>query len=262
MTAVSESIDSVRLDVSRLHRSLGGRPVLRDVEFHVEPGEVFAIMGPSGSGKSVLLRHLIGLEEPDSGEIRIENQSIRHPAVRNRYRLAMVFQSGALLHSLTVAQNVGLYLCEHQLKPAAEIERIVRQSLALVGLQGVEKQYPAELSGGMKKRAAIARSLVVNPQLILYDEPTSELDPLMAATVGDAIEKLNQRTGVTSILVTHERELAFRLADRIAVIRDGAILRIGTPATLSADSDPFLKDFLGAGRLARHNQPTRYEKFS
>lgn len=252
MTAVSESTNGVRLEVSGLRRSFGGRPVIRDVSFQVDPGEVFVLMGPSGSGKSVLLKHLIGLEEPDGGEIRIENQSIQNPAVRNQYRLAMVFQSGALLSSLTVAQNVGLYLSEHRIRPTKEIEQIVRRSLALVGLRGVEDQYPAELSGGMIKRAAIARALVVEPQLILYDEPTSELDPLTAAKVGDEMEKLNHRSGVTSIVVTHDRELAFRIADRIAVIQEGRILRIGTPAKIHEDADPFLQKFLLAG-----NNPLR-----
>lgn len=257
MTAVSKSGNGVRLEVSGLWRSFGGRAVIQDVSFRVDPGEVFVLMGPSGSGKSVLLRHLIGLEEPDGGEIRIENRSIQNPAVRSRYRLAMVFQSGALLNSLTVSQNVGLYLREHRICPAAEIEQIVRHNLALVGLRGVENQYPAELSGGMIKRAAIARALVANPQLILYDEPTSELDPLMAAKVGDEIEKLNHRSGVTSIVVTHDRELALRIADRIAVIQEGRILRIGAPAEIRGDSDPFLQKFLLAGgnspRKSNHN---------
>ena len=247
MTAVSESSNGVRLEVSGLRRSFSGRPVIQDVSFHVDPGEVFVLMGPSGSGKSVLLKHLIGLEKPDGGEIRIENRSIQNPAVRNQYRLAMVFQSGALLSSLTISQNVGLYLREHRIRPAKEIEQIVRRALALVGLQGVEDQYPAELSGGMIKRAAIARALVVNPQLLLYDEPTSELDPLMAAKISEEIEKLNRRSGVTSIVVTHDRELAFRIAHRIAVIQNGRILRIGSTAEIREDANPFLQKFLLAG---------------
>lgn len=247
MTAVLESMNGVRLEVSGLRRSFGGRPVIRDVSFQVDPGEVFVLMGPSGSGKSVLLKHLIGLEKPGGGEIRIENRSIQNPAVRSQYRLAMVFQSGALLSSLTVAQNVGLYLREHRIRPEEEIEPIVRRSLALVDLRGVEDQYPAELSGGMIKRAAIARALVINPQLILYDEPTSELDPLTAAKVGDEMEKLNHRSGVTSIVVTHDRELAFRIADRIAFIQEGRILRIGAPVEIRDDPDPFLQKFLHAG---------------
>ena len=247
MTAVLESMNGVRLEVSGLRRSFGGKPVIQDVSFQVDPGEVFVLMGPSGSGKSVLLKHLIGLERPDGGEIRIENRSIQNLAVRSQYRLAMVFQSGALLNSLTVAQNVGLYLREHRIRPAKEIDPIVRRSLALVGLQGAENQYPAELSGGMIKRAAIARALVIDPQLILYDEPTSELDPLTAAKVGDEMEKLNHRNGVTSVVVTHDRELAFRIADRIAFIQEGRILRIGAPAEIRDDPDPFLQKFLFAG---------------
>jgi phospholipid/cholesterol/gamma-HCH transport system ATP-binding protein len=141
-------------------------------------------MGPSGSGKSVLLKHIIGLLEPDSGEVLIEGESIATPGIRDKYRMGMVFQSGALLTSLNVAENVGIYLAEHQSKPPAEIGRIVSAQLEAVGLKGVEEQMPNELSGGMQKRVAIARALVIDPQLILFDEPTSELDPLMAAVVG------------------------------------------------------------------------------
>src|ERR1039457_4143533 len=135
-------------------------------------------MGPRGSGKTVLLKHLIGLEEPDAGEILIEGQPIQSPEVMRKYRMAMVFQSGGLLNSLTVGENVGLYLTEHRLKPMEEIARIVSEKLEVVGLKGAEEKMPSELSGGMKKRVAIARALVIEPRLILYDEPTSELDPL------------------------------------------------------------------------------------
>ncbi len=149
-------------------------------------------MGPSGSGKSVLLKHIIGLLRPDAGEILIEGESIQNPAVRDNYRMAMVFQSAALLTSLTVGENVGLYLTEHQLKPPAEIEAIVARALEAVGLKGLEDRAPAELSGGMQKRVAIARALVVEPQLVLFDEPTSELDPLMAVTIGEEILQLER----------------------------------------------------------------------
>src|SRR5262249_6942519 len=156
----------------------------------------------------ILLKSIIGLVEPDEGEIFIDGNSIRTTDVAAKYRLAMVFQSGALLNSLTVGENVGLYLSEHQLKPPAEIARIVAENLDIVGLAGQEAKMPGELSGGMKKRVAIARALVIEPQLILYDEPTSELDPLSALTIGEEIVNLRKKLQVTSIVVSHDRELA------------------------------------------------------
>src|ERR1044071_3969047 len=195
----------VRVTVRGLRRSFDGQPVLMGLDFEVERGEVFVVMGPSGSGKSVLLRHIIGLEIPDEGEILIEGESIQSPGVMDKYRMAMVFQSGALLNSLTVGENVGLYLSEHQLKPPEEIDRIVKKKLEIVGLKGQDGRSPGELSGGMKKRVAIARALVIEPQLILYDEPTSELDPLISVTIAEEIVRLKERIGVTSIVVSHER---------------------------------------------------------
>jgi len=183
---------------------------------------------------------------PDAGEILIESQSIQNRAVRNQYRMAMVFQSGALLNSMTVGENVGLYLAEHGLKAPAEIDVIVARVLESVGLKGLENRAPSELSGGMQKRVAIARALVVEPQLVLFDEPTSELDPLMAVTVGEEILRLNERTGATSILVTHDRELAFATAHRIAMINEGRILFIGTAQEVQRSTDPIVQRFIRA----------------
>src|SRR5438874_3230150 len=218
----------VRVTVRGLRRIFDGQHVLKGLNFEVDRGEIFVVMGPSGSGKSVLLKHIIGLETPDEGELLIEGESIQNPGVMDKYRMAMVFQSGALLNSLTVGENVGLYLAEHRLKPPKEIERISDEKLELLGLKNVKDRNPSELSGGMKKRVAIARALVIDPQLILYDEPTSELDPLMTVTIGEEILSLKSRIHVTSLVVTHDRDLAFRVADRIAVINKCKILAIGT----------------------------------
>ena len=159
----------------------------------------------------------------------------------------MVFQSGGLLNSLTVAENVGLYLSEHQLKPTAEIARIVAEKLAAVRLEpSVAAKYPTELSGGMRKRVAIARALVTDPQLVLFDEPTSELDPLVALAIGREIVGLNHRTGATIVVVTHDRDLAFGIADRIAFLDGGEIAAIGTPAEMRASRHPLLQQFLAA----------------
>ena len=220
--------------------------MLDSVSFDVEPAEVFVIMGPSGGGKSVLLRHIIGLEPPDAGEIRIQGEPVCCGEVMQKYRLAMVFQSGALLNSLTVGENVGLYLAEHRLKPPDEIARIVSEKLDVVGLAGSEDKMPAELSGGMRKRVALARALVVEPQLILYDEPTSELDPVSAAVIAREIVMLNRRIGVTSLVVTHDLQLAFGIARRIAVMMHGRIVTIGTPDEIRNSRQPEVTRFLNA----------------
>ena len=236
----------VGVQVRGLCKSFGSKPVLKGVSFEVQPGEIFVIMGPSGSGKSVLLKHVIGLEQPDEGEILIEGQPVQSAGVMDRFRLAMVFQAGALFNSLTVGENVGLYLSEHRLKPPEEIARIVGEKLELVGLKGAEDRLPSELSGGMKKRVAIARALVIEPQLILYDEPTSELDPLSAVVIAEEIVRLRQRIGATSLVVSHDRDLAFGVADRMAVIHEGSILTVGTPDEIKQFRDPLVQRFLNA----------------
>ena len=242
----SQTRRGVTLEVRNLRKTYAGDEVLKGVSFLVKPGEIFVIMGPSGSGKTVLLKQIIGLETPDQGEILVENEPLLGDGVIEKYRMAMVFQSGALLNSLTVGENVGLYLSEHRLKSPQEISRIVAEKLEIVGLAGEEDRFPGELSGGMRKRVAIARSLVIEPQLILYDEPTSELDPLMAVTIAEEIVNLNQRTGATSVVVSHDRGLAFGIATRIAVMRDGEIVFIGTPEEVQGRNDPFLQKFLRA----------------
>src|SRR5712692_2412056 len=246
MNGAASNQTGVSVQVRGLRKGYNGQEVLKGLDFDVKPGEIFVIMGPSGSGKSVLLRHLIGLEEPDAGEILVEGKPIQSPEVTSQYRMAMVFQSGALLNSLTVGENVGLYLAEHRLKPPEEIARIVAESLDLVGLKGTEDKMPSDLSGGMKKRVAIARALVIEPQLILYDEPTSELDPLSAVVIAEEILHLKKRIHVTSLVVSHDRDLAFGVADRIAVINDGRILAIGTPEDVKRKPDPLIQKFLNA----------------
>jgi phospholipid/cholesterol/gamma-HCH transport system ATP-binding protein len=246
MNTASPTQQGVGVQVRGLCKSFNGNEVLKGVDFQVNPGEIFVLMGPSGSGKSVLLKHVIGLEEPDAGEILIDGQSIQSPEVMDRYRLAMVFQSSALLNSLTVGENVGIYLAEHRLKSPEEIAQIVSEKLEVVGLKDTEDKMPNELSGGMKKRVAIARALVIEPQLILYDEPTSELDPLSSVVIAEEIVKLNERIHVTSLVVSHDRDLAFGVADRIAVISEGRILAIGTPGDVKRNTDPRVQHFLNA----------------
>src|SRR6478735_7497979 len=243
MNPPAPQIQGVTVQARGVRRNFGAQEVLKGIDLEVRPGEIFVIMGPSGSGKSVLLRHIIGLEQPDAGEILINGESVHSTEVASKYRMAMVFQSGALLNSLTVGENVGLYLTEHQSKPPEEIKKIVSEKLELVGLKGQEDRLPSELSGGMKKRVAIARALVIEPQLILYDEPTSELDPLSAVVIGEEIVNLNRQIHVTSIVVSHDRDLAFGIADRIAFIHEGKILAVATPDELKHSSEPVIQKF-------------------
>lgn len=254
-TPPSSNQIGIGVQIRGLRKSFNGHEVLKGLDLEVNAGEIFVLMGPSGSGKSVLLKHVIGLEQPDAGEILIEGKPIQSSNVLDEYRLAMVFQSGALLNSLSVGENVGLYLAEHRLKPPEEIHQIVVEKLESVGLKGAEDKMPSELSGGMKKRVALARALVIEPQLILYDEPTSELDPLSSVMIAEEIVKLNQRIRVTSLVVSHDRDLAFGVADRIAVINDGSILAIGTPEEIKNSQDPLVRDFLNA-KFVRHHSET------
>jgi phospholipid/cholesterol/gamma-HCH transport system ATP-binding protein len=246
MNAAPTQLENVSVEVRDLRKSFGRLEVLKGVSFKVHPGEIFVIMGPSGGGKSVLLRHIIGLEMPDAGDILIQNEPADGKGIRDKYRMALVFQSAALLTSLSVGENVGLYLAEHQLKTPDEIAAIVAQKLEAVGLKGLEDRAPNELSGGMQKRVAIARALVMEPHLFLFDEPTAELDPPMAVTIDEEILKLKNRTHATSIIVTHDRTLAFSLADRVAMFMDGQILFIGTPDEVKRHADPRVQGFINA----------------
>jgi phospholipid/cholesterol/gamma-HCH transport system ATP-binding protein len=246
MSASPNQLENVSVEVRSLRKSFGDLEVLKGISFKVNPGEIFVIMGPSGSGKSVLLRHIIGLERPDAGDILIQGEPAEGARMGNKYRMAMVFQSAALLTSLSVGENVGLYLTEHSLKTPVEIAAIVARQLEAVGLKGLEDRVPGELSGGMQKRVAIARALVMEPQLFLFDEPTAELDPPMAVTIDEEILKLKTRTHATSIVVTHDRTLAFSLADRVAMIMDGQILFVGSPDEVKRHADPRIQEFINA----------------
>jgi phospholipid/cholesterol/gamma-HCH transport system ATP-binding protein len=247
MNPDSAKPQGVSLSVRGLCKSYNGVEVLKDIDFEVKAGEIFVIMGPSGCGKSVLLRQLMGLEEPDEGEVLIAGQPIQAPDVTTRYRVAMVFQSGALLTSMTVGENVGFYLTEHHLKSPGEIADIIAKDLEQVGLKGAENKMPDELSGGMRKRVAIARALAVEPQLILYDEPTSELDPVSSVNIAGDIVKLNDRIHATTLVVSHDRDLAFGIGNRIAMLDGGRIVAIGTPDEIKRNANPQVQQFLNAG---------------
>src|SRR6478736_6901272 len=218
--------------VKNLTKTFGRSTVLRDINLEIKPGEIFCIMGPSGSGKSVLLKHIAGLERATSGEVRIGEYDAADPATREKVHLALVFQAGALFNSLTVYDNLALYLREHRMAKEPGIRERVMNALSILSLEKAVNKFPSELSGGMKKRVAIARALVMEPQLLLYDEPTSELDPVMSATISEIIASLREEYHVTTIVVSHDRDLALAIADRVGIIMDGKLIFLGPPSEL------------------------------
>ena len=234
----------VTVSVSDVGKSYGDQRVLTDISFDVKPGEIFVIMGPSGSGKSVLLRHIAGLERPTAGNITINGDNPTVAETRNRFALALVFQSGALFNSLSVYDNLALYPLEHSLGSKKETRERVMRALRILSIENAAHKLPADLSGGMRKRVAIARALVMEPQLLLYDEPTSELDPIMAATIAEIIATLKEEYAVTSIVVSHDRDLSLTIADRVALLNHGKLVTIATPTELKASTHPIITEFL------------------
>ncbi len=239
-----------------VHKAFGAKKVLEGVSIDIRRGETMVVLGGSGSGKSVLLRHIIGLHRPDKGRVVVDGEDIvgmdEEDLVPIRKKVAMLFQGGALFDSMTVAENVGYGLHEHTDLEDAEIDGIVRHKLGLVELEeGVETLMPSELSGGMRKRVALARSIAMDPQCILYDEPTTGLDPVIANAINDLIRGLQERLKVTSVVVTHDIQSAFFVGDRIAFLHEGRMLFVGTVAEARGSAEPRLRHFLSGGRTER-----------
>ena len=235
---------AVDVSVESLSKKFGSFEVLRNISFRVEAGEIFVLMGPSGSGKSVLLKHIVGLELPTSGKVLVDGRDAAAEATRENVRMALVFQAGALFNSMSVYDNLALYPREHRVGNEAGIREKVMRALQILSLENAVQKFPSELSGGMKKRVAIARALVMEPQLMLYDEPTSELDPVMSATITEIIATLKEQYHVTSIVVSHDRDLALGIAERIGILMGGRIVFLGPPSELQAPKDPRVADFL------------------
>lgn len=237
-------VEPVSVTVNKLSKSFGNQQVLKDVSLEVKPGEIFVLMGPSGSGKSVLMRHLVGLMKGDSGEVLVGDEPAHLQSTQDRYRTAMVFQAGALFNSMTVYDNLALYPREHRLYDEDTIREKVETVMRALSIEGAGKKIPAELSGGMKKRVAVARAIIMEPQLILYDEPTSELDPILAATTSELIATISRETKATSLVVTHDRDLALAIADHVALLMGGNLVFRGSPEELRESEDPQVREFL------------------
>jgi len=236
------------IEIIDLHKSFGDNKVLDGVNLTINKGETTTIIGRSGVGKSVLLKHIIGLVKPDEGKILIDGEDItlykNEKLVKLRHRFGMLFQSSALFDSMTVEENVGLGLREHTKLPEEEIREIVREKLRLVGLSGVENSKPAELSGGMKKRVGLARAIAMNPEYILYDEPTTGLDPIMADAINYLIIRMKNELNITSIAVTHDIVSAYKISSRIAMIYEGKIIFVGSPEEVKNTDDPIVRQFV------------------
>lgn len=236
------------IEVRNLDKSFGTKPVLRGTNLTISPGESLAVIGQSGCGKSVLLKHFIGLLKPDAGEVIVEGEDIWRVSQQRLYEIrqkfGILFQAAALFDSMTVSENISLGLREHTSMDNGEIERRVADCLAMVGLPGTEDLKPAELSGGMKKRVGLARAIAMKPRYVLYDEPTTGLDPIAADAINDLIIRLNEQLKVTTVVVTHDIVSTYKVADRIVMLHDGKVIYSGTPAETRKTDNPIVRQFI------------------
>jgi phospholipid/cholesterol/gamma-HCH transport system ATP-binding protein len=236
------------IEIKNIKKSFDDNKVLQGVNLTINKGETLVIIGQSGCGKSVLLKHIIGLMTPDEGEVLIEGANLAKMKMKELYKLrakfGFLFQGAALFDSMNVEENVGLSLKENTRMKPSDIKRIVAEKLELVGLPGTEKMRPSDLSGGMKKRVSLARSLATDPEYMLYDEPTTGLDPVMSDAIDDLIKELSDKLKVTSVVVTHDIFSVYDVADKVAMMHDGKIYFHGTPKELVETKDELIRSFL------------------
>ena len=236
------------IEVRDLKKRFGTHPILDGVSFRIEKGESVVIIGRSGGGKSVLLKHLIGLLKPDAGQVLIEGEDIVHmnerQLLRVRHKFGMLFQSAALFDSMTVAENVGFAFRRDRSLPEKEIRRKVAEVLEMVDLPGTEEKKPSELSGGMKKRVGLARAIIYQPRIVLYDEPTTGLDPVVSDSIDQLILRVRDRLDVTTVVVTHDMRSTRRLGQRIMMLHNQRIYATGTPDEIFNSQDPVVRRFI------------------
>lgn len=241
------------IELIDIHKSFGPHQVLRGVNLSVEKGESMTVIGGSGSGKSVLMKHIIGLLFPDRGRVTIDGQELNKLDDEGlnefRKKFGMLFQGAALFDSLSVWENVGFSLKQHTKLSDKEIRKIATEKLALVGLKDIEDKMPADLSGGMKKRVGLARAIAMDASIILYDEPTTGLDPISADAINDLIIDLRKKLGVTSVAITHDMQSAYKISDRIAMLYKGEIQEIGTPEQIKKTTNPIVRQFISGSAV-------------
>ena len=238
-----------------LNKSFKSQQVLRDLNLTISSGQTTVIIGQSGGGKSVLLKHIMGLIRPDSGEVWIDREELNRLKERELYRVrkrfGMLFQEGALFDSMSVGENVAFPLREHKKMSHHEIEKVVAEKLALVGLSNIEEKMPSELSGGMRKRVALARAIALDPDILLFDEPTTGLDPIMTASIDRLITETQKRFQLTCVVISHDIQSVFRIAHHIAMLYEGKIIEEGTPEVFRQSSNKIVQDFL-LGRISEN----------
>lgn len=242
------------IEIIDLHKSFGKNHVLQGVNLKVDRGESMVVMGGSGSGKTILIKHIIRLLRPDSGKVIVDGRDMAELNEKELYkmrkRFGMLFQSAALFDSLSVWENVGFALLRERQMKESDVKKIAIEELKVVGLTGVEDLMPSELSGGMKKRVGLARAIIHNPEILLYDEPTTGLDPILANTIGDLILELKKRLSVTSVTITHDIQAAYKIADRIAMLFKGRIIETGRPDEIKDTTNPVVRQFISGGLAA------------
>jgi len=238
----------IMIRIVDLHKEMGGKPVLKGVTLEIEKGKTVVVIGQSGSGKSVLIKHLMGLLQPDSGQIFIDGKDIASLSEEKRYvvrrKFGILFQNAALFDSLTVGENVAFGVERYLNVQDKKKEEIVRESLAMVGLHGIEHLMPHELSGGMKKRVGLARVIAYKPEIIFYDEPSTGIDPIRADAINDLINMLKEELKVTSIVITHDMTSAYKVGDVIAMLYEGKIIETGTPDEIKQTRNQVVRQFI------------------
>lgn len=235
------------IEISHLYKNFHDQVVLKDIDLKIAQGEIWVILGESGAGKSVLLQHMIGLMSPDKGEIKIDGICVNHFSdaqwLTLRKKMGYLFQEGALYDFMTVFENVAFPLREHTKSTEAQISEKVYHMLKLVGLEGVEQKLPSQLSGGMRKRAALARAVILDSKILFCDEPTSGLDPIRSRDIMDLIRDISRHFQATTVIASHDIQNSFRIADHLAIIKDGTLIAQGTPREVQAIKNDFIKEF-------------------